>query len=95
MTKAKLYTKYPISSLLIYNGTTILHFLLGGAGIIVGYRFSLVSILFGYLYFAFSFLEMYAAKGLSKLCLLQAGKFPVRIRPERCGENIGQGRKAG
>jgi hypothetical protein len=65
MTKAKLYTKYPISSLLIYNGTTILHFLLGGAGIIVGYRFSLVSILFGYLYFAFSFLEMYVVMPLT------------------------------
>jgi hypothetical protein len=57
--KAKLYTRYPLSSLLIYNGTTILHYLLGGAGIIVGYNFSVVGVIFGYLYFAFSFLEMY------------------------------------
>jgi hypothetical protein len=65
MTKAKIYTRYPLSSLLIYNGTTILHYLLGGAGIIVGYRFSSISIIFGYLYFAFSFLEMYVVMPLT------------------------------
>lgn len=59
MAKAKLYTRYPLSSVLIYNGSTILHYLLGGAGIIVGYKLSLASIIFGYLYFAFSFLEMF------------------------------------
>lgn len=58
-TKAKLYTRYPIASLLIYNGTTVLHYLLGGAGIIVGYDFSALAVLFGFFYFAFSFLEMY------------------------------------
>jgi len=26
-TKAKLYTRYPLSNVLIYNGSTILHFL--------------------------------------------------------------------
>ena len=57
--KAKLYTRFPLSSLLIYNGTTILHYLLGGAGIIVGYNFSVLSVIFGYLYFTFSFLKMY------------------------------------
>ena len=57
--KAKLYTRFPLSSLLIYNGTTILHYLLGGAGIIVGYNFSVLSVIFGYLYFTFSFLNMY------------------------------------
>jgi len=31
-------TKYPLSSMLIYNGTTILHYLLGGIGIILGYN---------------------------------------------------------
>jgi len=65
MAKAKLYTRYPLSSLFIYNGTTILHYLLGGAGIIVGYHFSLLSIIFGYFYFAFSFLEMYVVMPLT------------------------------
>ncbi len=65
MAKAKLYTRYPLSSLFIYNGTTILHYLLGGVGIVVGYRFSSISIIFGYLYFAFSFLEMYVVMPLT------------------------------
>ncbi len=65
MAKTKLYTRFPLSSLLIYNGTTILHYLLGGAGIIVGYHFSSLSKIFGYLYFAFSFLEMYVVMPLT------------------------------
>ena len=57
--KAKLYTRYPLSSLLIYNGATILHFLLGGIGIILGYNFSSwAGYTFGTLYLAFSFVEM-------------------------------------
>jgi hypothetical protein len=35
--KAKLYTKYPWSSTLLYNGTTIIHYLLGGIGLILVY----------------------------------------------------------
>ena len=64
-TKAKLYSKYPMSSILIYNGSTILHYFLGGIGIIVGYKFSLISHIFAYLYFAFSFLEMYVVMPLT------------------------------
>ena len=56
--KIELYTKYPISSLIIYNGTTVIHYLLGGAGIILGYD-SWVGFLLGSLYLAFSFVEMY------------------------------------
>ncbi len=37
-TNAEVYTRYPISNILIYNGTTILHYLLGGIGIILGYN---------------------------------------------------------
>ena len=59
-TKAELYKRYPLSSIVIYNGATILHFLLGGVGIIVGYNFSAwAGYLFGGLYFVFSFAEMY------------------------------------
>jgi hypothetical protein len=58
--KVKLYIRYPLSSLFIYNGTTILHFLLGGIGIALGYSFSLrVGYTFGVLYFVLSSLEMY------------------------------------
>ena len=63
--KAKVYTRYPLSSLLIYNGTTVLHFLLGGTGIVLGYNFSWVAYLFGSLYVAFAFVEMYVIMPLS------------------------------
>ena len=64
--KIELYTKYPISSVLIYNGTTVAHYLLGGAGIILGYA-SWVGFLLGSLYLAFSFVEMYVHMPL-KVC---------------------------
>jgi hypothetical protein len=65
MAKAKLYTRYPLSSILIYNGSTILHYILGGIGIIVGFKFSLISQIFAYSYFAFSFLEMFVVMPLT------------------------------
>jgi hypothetical protein len=64
--KAKLYSRYPLSSVLIYNGSTILHFLLGGIGIVLGYSFSpRVGYTFGILYFVFSFVEMYVIMPLT------------------------------
>jgi len=65
-TKARLYSRYPLSSVLIYNGSTILHFLLGGCGIALGYNFSpWVGYTFGILYFVFSFVEMYVIMPLT------------------------------
>jgi hypothetical protein len=63
---AQLYTKYPVSSLIIYNGTTILHYALGGAGIILGYE-CWIGYFLGSLYLAFSFIEMYVHMPL-KVC---------------------------
>lgn len=63
--KAEVYTRYPLSSVIIYNGATILHFLLGGIGIMVGYRLSRASYLSGALYLAFSFIEMYVMMPLT------------------------------
>jgi hypothetical protein len=58
--KAKLHTRYPLSSIVIYNGSTVVHYLLGGIGIIIGYNFSSwAGYLFGTLYLVFSFVEMY------------------------------------
>jgi len=60
ITKAKLYIRYPLSSVLIYNGSTILHFLLGGIGIVLGYNFSSwAGYTFGILYCVLAFAEMY------------------------------------
>lgn len=66
-TKAKLHKRYPLFSILIYNGTTIIHFLLGGLGIIYGYNHSVLSTTFGILYLVFAFGEMYALMP-SKVC---------------------------
>jgi hypothetical protein len=55
---AKLYTRYPLSSVLLYNGVTVLHFILGGVGIILGYH-SWLGYLLGFAYMAFAFAEMY------------------------------------
>ena len=64
--KAKLYSRYPLSSVLIYNSSTIFHFLLGGAGIVLGYSFSpWAGYTFGGLYFLVSFLEMYVIMPLT------------------------------
>jgi hypothetical protein len=65
--RAEIYTRYPISSILIYNGVTFLHFLLGGIGIALGYGLSDASYLFGALYLAFAFVQMYVLMPLT-LC---------------------------
>ena len=61
------YTKYPISSVLIYNGTTVAHYMLGGIGIILGYG-SWVGYSLGSLYLAFAFIEMYVHMPLKVCC---------------------------
>lgn len=67
-TKAKLYVRYPLFSVLIYNGATVLHYIMGGIGIIIVYNFSWPAYTFGILYLAFSFLEMYVVMPLT-VCL--------------------------
>lgn len=67
MQKAKVYSRYPLSSVLIYEATTVAHFVLGGIGIIHGYNFSWLGYLFGYLYIAFAFVQMYVIMPL-KVC---------------------------
>ncbi len=54
-----LYTRYPLTSVITYNGMTVLHFLLGGAGLILGYSFW-PGYLIGSIYLVFAFTEMYA-----------------------------------
>jgi hypothetical protein len=58
-TKVAVYARYPWSYLLLYNGTTVLHYLLGGFGIALGYNFSWPAYLLAALYTAFAFVEMY------------------------------------
>ncbi|RLI31919.1 hypothetical protein DRO66_12070 [Candidatus Bathyarchaeota archaeon] len=60
------YTRYPLLSIFIYNGTTIIHYSLGGTGIILGYN-SWIGHLIGIIYVVFSFIEMYVHMPL-KVC---------------------------
>lgn len=62
--KAPIYEKYPLSSLLIYNVVTLLHFFLGGVGIILGYGSSWAAYLFGLVYVVFSLGQMYVVMPL-------------------------------
>jgi hypothetical protein len=66
MQKAKLYKKYPAANIFIYNGLTVLHFALGGIGIIVGYGFwGWLGYLLGIIYLAFAFGGMYLVMPLA------------------------------
>jgi hypothetical protein len=66
--RAELFTRYPISTPWIYNGATVLHFGLGGAGIFLGYgSVGWLGTLVGVLYLVFAFGEMYLLMPL-KVC---------------------------
>ncbi|MFW9970675.1 MAG: hypothetical protein ACFFDF_10780 [Candidatus Odinarchaeota archaeon] len=58
-TKAKLYQKYSRFRVFIYESSTILHFLIGGIGLIIGYTFLWLGYLIGTIYIIFAFLQMY------------------------------------
>ncbi len=78
--KGKVYTRYPLSSILIYNGTTIFHYLLGGIGLILGYQFIKIGYLVGFVYIAFAFIQMYVIMPL-KVC---PNCVYYRIKDSRC-----------
>lgn len=60
------YTRYPLSSILIYNGLTIAHFLLGGMALIVGCKLtSWVVDFLGIVYLIFAFVQMYVIMPLT------------------------------
>lgn len=60
MIKAKLYNRYPISSVLVYNGSTLLHFLIGGLIFSYSSRFiGIFGTVLGLLYISVSLTEMY------------------------------------
>ena len=56
---AKLYKSYPSSSVLLYNGTTDAHFLLGGLGLLIGYGWTWYAWVLGLGYMAVAFAQMY------------------------------------
>jgi hypothetical protein len=66
LSRAKLYRKYPTANILIYNGSTVLHFALGGFGIILGYGlWGWLGYLLGIIYLIFALGEMYLVMPLA------------------------------
>jgi len=65
--KPDLYTRYPLANILIYNGATIAHYVLGGVGIFLSYV-SWTGYFLGSIYLAFSFTEMYVHMPLKVCC---------------------------
>ena len=63
---APIYTRYPVSSVLLYNGVTIAHYLLGAAGIALGYGYW-VGYFLGAVYLGFALVQMYVGMPL-KVC---------------------------
>ncbi len=57
--RIKVYQRYPWSSVLIYNGVTVVHFVLGAMGIVAGYGNSPLVTALAWAYLAFAFVEMY------------------------------------
>jgi hypothetical protein len=53
------FKHYPLSHTWVYYIITIIHFLLGGMGIIYGYGFSWAGKLVGYSYLTFTFIQMF------------------------------------
>lgn len=66
MKKAILYKRFPLLSILLYNGTTVLHFFIGGVILLYLHRFwGAFSIVAAAVYFILSMLEMYLLMPLS------------------------------
>ncbi len=63
--EVNVYTRYPLSSVFIYNGVTILHYVAGTIGIILGFKLSSAAYAAGGLYFLFAVVQMYVIMPLS------------------------------
>jgi hypothetical protein len=63
--RAQVYARYPHSTVLLYEGVTILHYMAGGAGIMLGYDLSWTAYLAGALYLVFAMGQMYLLMPLS------------------------------
>lgn len=100
--KATLYTRYPSSSIVVYNLVTILHFSLGGVGIMLGYHPSWVGYVLGAIYLAFAFGQMYLLMPLTvcpncvyyrtegALCTSGLNVIARRIAKEGSAQDFGQ-----
>ena len=61
----KVYKRYPLTNIAVYNGVTLAHYGLGDAGIIVGYaRWPLLGWVAGLVYLVFALAQMYVVMPL-------------------------------
>ncbi|MFX1470764.1 MAG: hypothetical protein ACFFB8_19165 [Promethearchaeota archaeon] len=63
--RAKIYHKFSLFRVFIYESSTILHYLIGGIGLIIGYTFLSLGYLIGVIYIIFAFLQMYVLMPLT------------------------------
>ncbi|MFX1281714.1 MAG: hypothetical protein ACFFA3_20350 [Promethearchaeota archaeon] len=63
--RAKLYQNFPRVRVFVYESSTILHFIVGGLGLILGYAFLQLGYLIGTIYIIFAFLQMYVLMPLT------------------------------
>ena len=63
--RAEVYVKFPLYRIIIYEFTTVFHYLLGGFGLIIGYLFLSWGFLIGSIYLVFAFLQMYVLMPLT------------------------------
>ena len=52
------YTRYPLLHVLLYNGTTLAHFILGGAGLYLSYENSWLGTVLALVYLVYAFGQM-------------------------------------
>jgi hypothetical protein len=100
-----LYTRYPTSSVVLYDGITVTHFLLGGAALLLAYSWP-IGLVLGGAYAAFAFLEMFLLMPLTvcpscvyrhlpdSLCISGMNRWSRRIARQRDGARF-EGRARG
>jgi len=68
VTTVTIHTRYPLRSVALYNGVTVLHFGLATAGLVIAFsRWPILGWLLGVVYLAFAFVQMYLIMPL-KVC---------------------------
>ncbi len=95
------YTRYPVWSVVLYDGLTVVHFLLGGAALLFAYSWQ-VGLPLGTAYVLFAFLEMFLLMPLvvcpscvyyrleGSLCISGMNRWARRIAQPREASRFGE-----
>jgi hypothetical protein len=91
MEKAKLFQRYPIRNIVVYNATTVVHFLCGGLMLSAANSFlGSAADVVGLLYVLFSLVEMYILMPFQvcRNCTYAGMENSVCISGKRCGSQV-------